>query len=118
MQVVLNPRLASMANFLGDFTRDTNIETGGFLIKTGIGMDTRSMGVRLINITRGEGREIFLEPTEILEAGEQYLGTFHCHPLTDMPSIHDVLTFLSDPTEQLSVVRGVDGNVNLLVKTE
>lgn len=115
-QVVLSDRLFGYIKFLGDMTSVDQQETGGFLIKTGVGMSPRSVGVRLVNLVRGEGKEIFLEAQENLEPGEEYLGTFHSHPLTDVPSIHDVLTFLSDPTEQVSIVRGVSGTINLMVK--
>lgn len=114
--VILSDRLFGYIKLLGDITADDDIETGGFLIKTGVGVSTRSIGVRLVNLVKGENREIILEPQEELEPGEEYIGTFHSHPKTDIPSVHDVITFLADPLEKISIVRGVDGTVNLKVK--
>ncbi len=115
--IVLSDRLFGYIKLLGDITAEDDIETGGFLIKTGVGVNTRSIGVRLVNLVKGEDREIILESQEELESGEEYIGTFHSHPVTDIPSVHDVITFLADPLEKMSIVRGVDGTVNLKVKT-
>ena len=114
--IILSDRLYAMIKYLGNKTAQEKTENGGFLIKTGIGLDTRAIGVRMVNLVGGEGKEIFLEPHEQLEYGEQYLGTFHSHPLTDVPSIHDVLTFIADPTEKVSIVHGVSGTINLMIK--
>src|SRR3989442_9007204 len=113
--VVLSNRLYAMVTFLGGMTTQENVETGGFLVKTGVGMSGQ-IGVRMVNLVKGEGRAIVLEPQEKLEPGEEYLGTFHSHPLTEVPSIHDVLSFLADPTEQISIVHGVSGTINLMLK--
>jgi len=113
--VVLSTRLLAMIQFLGQMTTQEQVETGGFLIKTGVGMSGQ-MGVRMVNLVKGEGKAIVLEPQEKLEHGEEYLGTFHSHPMTEVPSIHDVLSFLADPTEQISIVHGVQGTINLMLK--
>ena len=113
--VVLSNRLYAMVTFLGGMTTQENVETGGFLVKTGVGMSGQ-IGVRMVNLVKGEGRAIVLEPQEKLEPGEEYLGTFHSHPMTEVPSIHDVLSFLADPTEQVSIVHGVQGTINLMLK--
>ena len=113
--VVLSTRLLAMIQFLGQMTTQENVETGAFLVKTGVGMSGQ-IGVRMVNLVKGEGRAIVLEPQEKLEPGEEYLGTFHSHPMTEVPSIHDVLSFLADPTEQISIVHGVSGTINLMLK--
>jgi hypothetical protein len=115
--VELSPRLYQAIQFLGDITTSQQVETGGFLIKTGIGTGGTT-GVRVVNYVKGEGREIMLEPQEQLEIGEEYLGTIHCHPLTPVPSVHDVLTYVSDPSEKMMIVRGVEGSINLLIKDD
>ncbi len=115
--VVLSDRLYGNMKAVADLASKNDSEIGGFLIKTGVGVSKVSIGVRLVNLVVGENREIVLEPQEELEPGEEYIGTFHSHPVTDVPSVHDVITFLADPLEKVSVVRGVDGTINLKVKT-
>jgi hypothetical protein len=115
--VELSQRLAGQINFLGTMTTEKQVETGGFLIKTGEGVG-QTRGLRIVNMTMGEGREIQLDAQEKLNYGEEYMGTVHCHPITPVPSIHDVLTFVADPTEKMMIVHGVDGTINLLIKTE
>ena len=115
--VELSQRLFAAINFCGRLTSEKKVETGGFLVKTGSGIG-QGRALRMVNFVQGEGREIILEPTEKLEPGEEYMGTVHCHPLTPVPSIHDVLTFVADPTEKIMIVHGVDGTINLLMKTE
>jgi hypothetical protein len=116
--VVLSDRLYGDMKAVADLATADDGEVGGFLIKTGVGVTNRSIGVRLVNLVIGNGRSIVLEPQEELEPGEEYIGTFHSHPVTPVPSVHDVLTFLADPNEKCSIVRGVDGTINLKVKTE
>ena len=116
--IQISPRLFSEIRFLGNLTTTQQQETGGFIVKTGIGIGSQERGLRIVNWMIGQGREIVLEPQENLEQGEEYMGTFHCHPITLVPSIHDVLTFISDPTERIMIVNGVDGTINVLVKTE
>src|SRR5271157_5952265 len=110
--IVISPRLLSMMQFLGQQNQSTDTETGAFVIKTGLGMNGQ-VGVRLVNILGGEDRGINLEPQENLLQGEEYLGTFHAHPITDTPSVHDFMTFLADPTEQIMLLMGSDNTVNL-----
>jgi hypothetical protein len=114
--IIISPRLLAMMQFLGQQTQSTDTETGAFVIKTGLGMNGQ-VGVRLVNIVGGEDRAINLEPQENLLPGEEYLGTFHAHPITDTPSVHDFMTFLADPTEQIMLLMGSDSTVNLALKT-
>ncbi len=114
--VIISDRLFGNMKAVADLASKNDGEVGGFLIKTGVGVTKVSIGVRLVNLIVGNDRAITLEPQETLEPGEEYIGTFHSHPVTDVPSVHDVITFLADPMEKVSIVRGVDGTINLKVK--
>ena len=114
--IVLSPRMLAMIQFLGKQTQSTDTETGAFVIKTSSGTNGET-GVRLVNIVGGEDSAVNLEPQETLLQGEEYLGTFHAHPITDNPSVHDFMTFLADPTEQIMLLHGSDDTINLALKT-
>lgn len=105
----VNDRLLGMIVFLGKTTAEEQQEMGAYIINN-------NGQIQLTNLVRGEDHEIFLEPKVSLGEGETYLGTFHCHPTTDDPSPHDIITFLANPNEKVSMVLGESGTLHLMVK--
>jgi hypothetical protein len=109
--VKITDRLYNDIMILYKLTKETGKESGGMLIIGAHG----HLGV--VSLVEGEDKEIVLEPEEELFENERYVGTFHCHPITDLPSTGDVISYLEDEFEKVMIVCGEDKSVNMCVKT-
>lgn len=107
----INRRLFHDILLMSAYTRQTKEESGGFVIRGKHG----HIGVVAVQI--GKDREINLYPSETLYSGEEYLGTYHAHPVTNTFSIADVATFLYDRNEKISLNSGDDNSINATIKT-
>jgi len=111
-KLLVNEVLEEQMERIFNFTKVTGKEFGALVIRTVDG------DIILDMIKIGEDREIEIVPTHELRNGEEILGSFHCHPATDWPSLFDCATFLRDDWEKISMVAGVNGNFNVMLKTE
>lgn len=111
-KLIINETLEDQMNEIHNFTKETDKEFGALIIRDNEG------DIILDMIRIGKDREIELIPTHDLREGEEILGTFHCHPISDYPSLYDIATFLRDDWEKISMVSGVEGNFNVMLKNE
>ena len=111
-KLIVNEILQDQIKRFSDMTKKTGKEVGGLLVRNKDGvmvMDMEQMG---------EDRQVSLEPTRKLQEGEEILGSWHSHPVTDEPSYWDIATFLRDDWEKISCVSGAEGTLTVMVKTD
>ena len=109
-KLVLNSVFEDEVQRMADYTKATGKEFGGLIVKT-------PSGVRIEMIQVGENMSVSFGQTHNLEDGESLIGTIHNHPYTDIPSDWDIGTFLRTEWEHVSIVNGVKGTINIMVKT-
>ncbi len=110
-ELLVNEILSDQLERISNFTRETKREFGALIMRN-------SKGIVLDFIQIGENTSIELTPTRELQDGEEILGTFHAHPITDQPSCWDLGTYLRDAFEKVSIVAGSKGHMTVMVKTE
>ena len=109
-KLILNDVFEEQVQKIHRFTHVTDKEFGALLVKT-------PEGIRLDMIDVGEHLSVVFKKTKEYREDEKVIGTIHCHPITDIPSDWDIATFLRDDWEKISIVVGVDGTINVMVKT-
>jgi len=111
-KLIINEIFQDQVKRFSEMTQKSGKEVGGLLIRTKAGivvMDMEQMG---------EERQVSMEKTRKLQPGEEILGTWHSHPVSDQPSYWDIASFLRDKWEQISCVSGVEGTLTVMVKTD
>jgi len=111
-RLIVNEILQDQIKRFSEMTKKSGKEVGGLLVRNKDGvvvMDMEQMG---------EDRSVSMEPTRKLQPGEEILGTWHSHPISDKPSYWDVATFLRDKWEKISCVSGAEGTLTVMVKTD
>lgn len=109
--IILNERLFNTIQFMHEYTIREKIETAGFIIKQANGSLT------IVSQITGEKHSVEMETNEQLQTGESFIGYMHCHPNTDYFSMPDIATFLSNPSEQVSILSGNNGINHVLIRT-
>ena len=110
-RLIVNDILVDQLERIYQFTKVTKKEFGALIIRN-------EDGIVLDQIVVGEDREVEMNPTRKLKANEEILGTIHAHPVTDEPSDFDLATFCRDCWERISMVIGVNGTINCMLKTD
>lgn len=111
-KLIVNEVFQDQIQRFSEMTQKSGKEVGGLLMRTKDGivvMDMEQMG---------EERMVQMSPTRKLQKGEEILGTWHAHPITDTPSFWDIGTFLHDDWERISCVSGAEGTLTVMVKTD
>lgn len=110
-KLILNEVFEEQVQKIHKFTKVTEKEFGGLLVKT-------PEGIRIDMIDIGEHLSVTFKRTKEYREDEEIVGTLHCHPITSKPSNWDIATFLRDPWEKISIVVGNEGTINVMVKNK
>lgn len=110
-KLILNTIFQDQLLTMSDYTKRTGKEFGGLIIKT-------ENGLRIDMVQVGEEMSVSIGQTHQLNEKEQLAGTIHNHPYTDIPSDWDIATFLHNKWEQVSIVNGAKGTINVMVKCQ
>lgn len=109
-KLILNHVIEDQILRIANFTKKTGREFGALIIKN-------SDEVRLEMVEIGEKHEVSFNQTRELKKGESIVGTWHCHPNSDLPSNWDIASFLRDDWEKISIVSGAKGTITVMVAT-
>ena len=110
-KLILNEVLEEHFQKIHKFTMTTGKEFGALLVKT-------PDGIRMDMLEIGEDLSVTFKKTKEYRPEEKVVGSCHSHPVTDEFSDWDLGTFLKSDWEQISVVVGSEGTVNVAVKTK
>ncbi len=109
-KLLLNEVCEEQIQKMNKFTKATGKEFGALLVKT-------PEGIRLDMIDIGEDTSVTFKKTKEYRKDEKVIGSIHIHPYSSEPSNWDIVTFLRDSWEKISMVVGADDSINVMVKT-
>ncbi len=109
-RLILNQVFEEQISKIYRFTKVTDKEFGALLVKT-------PEGIRLDMIDVGEHLSVTFKRTKEYREDEVVIGSIHAHPLSSTFSTWDLLTFLRDSWEKISIVVGSEGTINVAIKT-